>query len=65
MHEVARANPRVGTQIMKGRIKDPLYKEALGWKKMQYVKYAYNQKIVLHYFYNVRTKAISQLKVIR
>ena len=58
-----RANPRIGTEIMKNQINDPAFKRTLGWRKMEYTHYSRGYKITVHYFYNIYTHSIQQLKL--
>jgi len=63
---VVTANPRIGHEIMKDKIKDPSFKRILGWSKMQYKHEPLTGKgktVTVHYFYNKYTRSIRQLKV--
>jgi RHS repeat-associated protein len=60
-----KANPRIGTQIMKGKINDKTYRPILGWQKMQYVHRPLTGKgkqVTVHYFYNKYIRSVRQLK---
>lgn len=64
--KAVRANPKIGNEIMKGRITDSSYKRIFGWRKMQYVHYPLTtkaKKVVVHYFYNIFTRSIRQVKI--
>ena len=43
------------TEIMEGKVKDPKYKRAEGWRKMQQVFRVTDPPIVIHYFENANT----------
>jgi RHS repeat-associated protein len=58
-----RNNPKLGHQIMKGKINDPRYREAAGWRKMEYTLRQNGRQATVHYFYNVKTKALDQIKI--
>jgi RHS repeat-associated protein len=63
-----KANPRIGHEIMKGEIKDTNYSRLLGWRKMQHIHRPLTDKgkqVTVHYFYNVFSRSIKQLKVKR
>lgn len=52
---------------MNEKIKDPRFKASDAWNKMRYVHSPLTPKaggkIVVHYFYNVSTKSVKQLKI--
>jgi len=63
-----RANPRVGTHIMKNKtMGDPRF-SSTDWRKMQYTHRALTSRsknVTVHYFHNQRTNAIKQLKIMK
>lgn len=69
------ADPTIGTEIMRGKIKDLSYSPENGWVKMQYVHETsshqpelhdppiQSNRIVLHYFHKIESHSVKQLKV--
>ncbi|HEX8182198.1 MAG TPA: PA14 domain-containing protein [Candidatus Saccharimonadales bacterium] len=66
--QTVRANPKVGIEIMKGKIKDARYSAKDGWRKMEYRHVPLTnkgKKVIVHYFYNSSKKAVKQVKIKR
>jgi RHS repeat-associated protein len=63
------ADPKMGQEIMRGKIKDAAFSRKLGWRKMEYVSPKLhgnqNKSVVVHYFYNVVTRSVRQTKIKR
>jgi RHS repeat-associated protein len=62
------ASPRIGHEIMKGKIGDAAFRRILGWRKMEYTHTPLTEKshqVTVHYFYNMFTRSVRQVKVKR
>jgi hypothetical protein len=53
---------------MKGKIGDAAFRRILGWRKMEYTHTPLTEKshqVTVHYFYNMFTRSVRQVKVKR